>query len=86
VAAIILFKTTNRDESHQELERVLAAGEYPKAECREADEKGDYTVWSGAQRDGTETVAALTAEAALAQMDDAEVAKLTELLAARKAG
>ena len=47
-----LFQTKDRDESHGKLEQVLAEGEHPRAECRERDEDGYYTVWSGPQNDG----------------------------------
>jgi hypothetical protein len=48
---------TDRDESHQELERVLKAGTHPRAECRVEPELategkgGIYTVWSGPRDD-----------------------------------
>lgn len=46
--AKLLFAGTDRDASHAELERVLAEGEYPAAECREyVNEPEPYQVWSG---------------------------------------
>ena len=42
---------SNRDEIHQELAKVHAAGIYPQAECREGNvpgvPPGEYSVWSG---------------------------------------
>ena len=45
--AIQLFESKDRDETHKFLERVLAEGKYPRAECRQDDGNGIYTVWSG---------------------------------------
>jgi hypothetical protein len=42
----LLFRTKKRDESHRELAKILAAGKYPRAECREDAARGDYSVWS----------------------------------------
>ncbi len=41
-----LFETNDRNASHQELERVLAAGQYPNAECRDLENPTRYEVWS----------------------------------------
>jgi len=46
-----LFETADRNASHKKLEEILAAGTYPKAECREEIQKGNgptlYQVWDG---------------------------------------
>jgi hypothetical protein len=77
-----LFKTKDRDESHRKLEEVLASGEHLKAECREADENGDYTVWSGpAIREPASTI-----EQAVASLDDTQLGKLADMIAARMKG
>lgn len=80
----ILFSTFDRDECHRQLEEILAKGEYPKAECREADEKGNHTIWSGPQRDGGEADPVTVTENLIAQMDEAQLAKLEEFLATRR--
>jgi hypothetical protein len=49
---VCLYKTKDRDESHKLLEQVLREGLYPRAECREADAEGFYTVWSGPAKGG----------------------------------
>jgi len=84
MAAICLFTTKDRDASHRELERVLAEGTHPKAECREMDASGDYTVWSGPARE--DEPAEPTPEAMLASLDDRALNRLAELLAARMKG
>lgn len=40
-----LFAGNNRAAAHAELERILAGGKHPLAECRE--NAGEYSVWSG---------------------------------------
>lgn len=42
-----LFSTESRDDAHQHLEKILEAGEYPKAECREDHNIPEYSVWDG---------------------------------------
>lgn len=89
MAAKLLYSTKDRDESHQQLEAILLAGEHPKAECREMDENGDYTVWSGPQREGNEGPlpgAPATAEDALAALDATQLGRLADMLAARMKG
>jgi len=47
-----LAEFTDRDAAHAELERVLAEGKHPKAECRErVNEPKPYQVWSGPAHD-----------------------------------
>jgi len=82
-----LFKTKDRDESHRKLEEVLASGAYPKAECREADENGDYTVWSGPMvREPEPAPLPPTAEQIAASLDDVQLGKLADMIAARMKG
>jgi hypothetical protein len=43
-----LFSSTDRDTAHRKLEEVLAAKEFPAAECREDHNVPDpYQVWDG---------------------------------------
>lgn len=42
-----LFAGKNRDESHAILEKTLAEGKYPHAECREDPNKREFSVWDG---------------------------------------
>ena len=45
---IKLAEFNNREDAHAELERVLAEGTHPKAECREDPNAAmPYQVWSG---------------------------------------
>jgi hypothetical protein len=45
-----LFETTDRRAAHAELERLLAAGGHPRAECREdANAEAPYSVWDDAE-------------------------------------
>lgn len=85
--ATMIFSTPDRDECHRQLEVILASGAHPKAECRERDENGNYTIWDGPQRGDDEMSAApATAEAALAALDDVQLARLADMLAARMKG
>lgn len=44
----MLAEFAERDQSHQFLADVLAAGDHPQAECREnRNEPKPYQVWSG---------------------------------------
>lgn len=44
---VLIAKFKDRDESHLTLEKVLATGEYPQAECREDyNDPEPYQVWS----------------------------------------
>lgn len=80
-----IFKTKDRDESHKKLEEVLAKGVHTSAECREADENGDYTVWSGPMvREPAPP--APTASQIAASLDDSQMAKLADMIAARMKG
>jgi len=49
MAAVKLFGTGDRDESHRKLEEVLASGLHPLAECREDPNHAEhpFQVWSG---------------------------------------
>lgn len=80
-----LFSTTDREESHKKLEEVLLDGAHPRAECREADAEGFYSVWDGPQRDGTE-VPADPIESELAGLDESKLARLADMIAARLKG
>lgn len=43
----LLFETADRDESHRKLAEILAAGTYPRAECRQdMNSPLPYQVWS----------------------------------------
>jgi hypothetical protein len=43
----LLYETADRDESHRMLEKILAEGKHPRAECREdANAEKPYQVWS----------------------------------------
>jgi hypothetical protein len=45
-----LFETNDRTTAHRHLAEVLAAGEFPRAECRENhNEESPYQVWSDAE-------------------------------------
>jgi hypothetical protein len=45
-----LFETNDRTTAHRHLAEVLAAGEFPFAECREYhNEESPYQVWSDAE-------------------------------------
>jgi len=80
-----IFETRDRDESHKKLEEVLHNGTHPRAECREADERGFYSVWDGPQRDGDATESSTDA-LDTSTLTDAQLAKLADLIAARMKG
>lgn len=70
-----LYRTTDRDRSHQALSAALAHGAFPKAECRERDEEGRYTVWTGpadAETPAADAPAVLDARAAIINQCGAE--------------
>lgn len=87
-----LHETKDRDESHKLLEQVLATGVHPRAECREADGNGFYSVWSGPMdSDGQVSPVSPVALASTAILDPtrmhpADLAALADAVAARLKG
>lgn len=81
--AEILFTTLDRDACHNELETILRDGRYPKAECREADEDGNYSIWSGPQREAGERIEASPAATPEVRPDDAQISRLADLIVAQ---
>lgn len=82
-----LFSTKDRDESHRKLEEVLASGDYPRAECREADEEGNYTVWDGPhQKVAEEPPPPPTVESVVAGLNEEQLDRLADLIAKKMKG
>lgn len=51
--AVLLSEWEDCNEAHQELERVIASGEHPEAECRNSN-RGVTEVWSGPAESGAD--------------------------------
>lgn len=81
-----LFETQDRDESHQYLEQVLREGKHPRAECREADENGMYSVWSGPHEREPAPAPPAPPPAETGRMHPADLSALADMLAARLKG
>jgi hypothetical protein len=85
-----IFETNDRTTAHRHLELVLAAGEFPLAECRENhNEESPYQVWSGPEvrEPAPPTPVPAAAPAGLnIRFSDEELAKIGQAMAAAMKG
>jgi hypothetical protein len=81
-----LFESGDRDAAHQHLEKILAGGKHPLAECREdPNEEKPYQVWDGADPRPESPPASSSPELASTTivLDDDAIDQLADAVAAR---